>query len=90
MEDPKPRLTRTELGAHLRGHGYPISNSVLNKLCMQSVNQGPPVSCWWGRRPLYDPAEGIAWAEARTRPVRPGSSNASAGRHGAYEADTQV
>ena len=70
MEKLKSRMTRKALGAHLREHGYPITDSVLNKLCMPSVNEGPPVECWWGRRPLYDSDKGLAWALARTRPAR--------------------
>jgi hypothetical protein len=63
-------MTRKELGAHLRACGFPISDSVLNKLCMPTVGQGPPILCWFGKRALYDPDEAIAWAEARTRPAR--------------------
>jgi hypothetical protein len=65
---PKKRLTRKQLGAFLREeHGYPIGDSTLDKLCMPTINQGPPVAGWWGRRPLYDPDEGLAWAEARIK-----------------------
>jgi hypothetical protein len=51
----------------LRANGYPIGDGTLDKLCAPSVNQGPAVDCWLGRRPLYDPAAGLAWAEARLR-----------------------
>jgi len=64
---PRKRMTRKQLASHLREHGFPIGNSTLDKLCMPTVNEGPPVAGWWGRRPLYDPDEAIAWAEARTR-----------------------
>jgi hypothetical protein len=68
---PKKRLTRKELGALLRDEcGYPVSDSTLNKLCMATVNEGPPVAGWWGSRPLYDPDEGVAWAEARLKAPR--------------------
>jgi hypothetical protein len=63
----KPRLTRKKLGAFLREHGYPISDSVLNKLSAPSVGEGPPIDSWWGKRPLYDPDRGLAWAESRLR-----------------------
>jgi hypothetical protein len=69
----KPRLTRKQLGEHLRKLGYPIGNSTLVKLCAPSIGQGPPVAAWWGNRPLYDPDEAAAWAESRLRPVRPTS-----------------
>jgi hypothetical protein len=67
----KKRLTRKQLAAFLRDeHGYPLSDSTLNKLCMPTVGEGPPVAGWWGSRPLYDPGEGVAWAEARLKAAR--------------------
>jgi len=64
------RMTRKEIAAYLRQRGIPIGDSTLDKLCMPRVNEGPPVAAWWGRRPLYDPADALAWAEARIRPAR--------------------
>ncbi len=61
------RYTRAELGAELRARGIPISTSKLNKMCAPAINQGPPIDCWWGRRPLYDLGAAIAWAEALLR-----------------------
>jgi hypothetical protein len=66
----KPRMTRKQLGEFLRASGYPISDSILNKLCAPSVGAGPPVDAWWGARPLYTPDAGITWAERRLRPAR--------------------
>ena len=71
----KPRLTRMQLGEHLRNLGYPIGNSTLVKLCAPSIGQGPPVAAWWGNRPLYDPDEGVAWAEGRLRHVQPANTD---------------
>jgi hypothetical protein len=65
--DRKPRMTRKQLGAHLRKNGYPISDSVLNKICAPAVGDGPPIDSWWGARPLYDPDQGLVWAESRLR-----------------------
>ena len=65
-----PRMTRKQLGAFLRERGYPVSVSVLNKLCAPAVDDGPPVAGWWGDRPLYDPQAAIEWAERRVRPIR--------------------
>jgi hypothetical protein len=71
----KRRLTRKELAAFLRDeHGYPVGDSTINKLCAPTVNEGPPVVGWWGNRPLYDPDEGVAWAEARLKAVRRANS----------------
>jgi hypothetical protein len=61
----KPHLTRKQLGERLRQHGYPIGNSTLAKICAPAIGEGPPVAAWWGKRPLYDEDDGIAWAEAR-------------------------
>lgn len=61
----KPRMTRKQLGAFLRANGYPISDSVLNKISAPSKGEGPPIDSWWGSRPLYDPDEGLTWAESR-------------------------
>jgi hypothetical protein len=69
--NPKPRLTRRQLAEHLRKLGYPIGNSTLVKLCAPSIGQGPPVAAWWGKRPLYNPDEGVEWAETRLRTVQP-------------------
>ena len=66
----KQRYTRKELGAALRKLGLPISDSKLNKVCAPSVNLGPPVDVWFGRRPLYDIYQGIAWAESLLRSER--------------------
>jgi hypothetical protein len=69
--NPKKRLTRRQLAAFLREtHGIPLGDSTLDKLCMPTVNRGPPIVGWWGRRPLYDPDEALAWAEARLLPKR--------------------
>jgi hypothetical protein len=62
-------MTRKETAAYLRQRGFPIGDSTLDKLCMPSSAQGPPIAAWWGRRPLYDPTDALAWAEARMRPA---------------------
>jgi hypothetical protein len=67
-------MTRKQLGAFLRERGYPVSDSVLNKLCAPAVNDGPPVAGWWGHRPLYDPEDASEWAERRVRPSRRNST----------------
>jgi hypothetical protein len=61
------RMTRRQIAKYLREHGVPVGDSTLDKLCMPTVNEGPPVAVWWGRRPLYDPADALAWAEGRMR-----------------------
>jgi hypothetical protein len=65
------RLTRKQLAEFLSNEGYPISVAWLNRLAMPSIGGGPPAVGMWGRRPLYDPAAALAWAEARFRPIEP-------------------
>jgi hypothetical protein len=59
------RGTRRQLLDHQRNNGIPIGKSTLDKLCAPSVDQGPPVAAWWGRRAIYDFVQGLAWAERR-------------------------
>ena len=59
-----PRLTRGQVVAFLNAKGFPIGRSSLDKLCSPAWNKGPPVACQWGKRPLYDPQECLAWAES--------------------------
>lgn len=61
----KHRLTLRQLAAELRDHGIPIGDSTLAKLCSPAINEGPPVACYWGKRPLYDFDQALLWAEAR-------------------------
>lgn len=69
-EQKKPLLTREQLRYELNMRGFPMSSSYFNKICLPSVNAGPPVCKQWGKRPLYSLEEGIAWAEARcTKPA---------------------
>ena len=58
-------LTREQLRLQLNERGYPLSQSYLNKISLPSVNAGPPVAKWWGKRPLYRLDDGLAWAESR-------------------------
>jgi hypothetical protein len=60
-----PLLTREQLRQRLNASGYPITASYFNKICLPSVNAGPPVAKQWGKRPLYDLESGLAWAEAK-------------------------
>jgi hypothetical protein len=64
-EVKKPLLTREQLRHELNARGYVISASYFNKICLPSVNKGPPPVKQWGRRPLYDLETGLAWAENR-------------------------
>jgi hypothetical protein len=68
---PRTRGTRQQLLDFLRDeHDFPIGKSTLDKECAPAVGKGPPVAAWWGRRPIYDFDEALAWAQARLRSTR--------------------
>jgi hypothetical protein len=68
---PPPLLTREQLRLRLNERGYVISASYFNKICLPSVNGGPPVVKQWGKRPLYDLEAALAWAESRcSQPIQ--------------------
>jgi hypothetical protein len=66
MDQPE-FMTRSQLGDFLRGRGFPIGESTLDKLCAPGRGEGPPIAKYWGKRPLYTADGGLAWARARTR-----------------------
>jgi len=67
---PSPLLTRESLRQELANRGYKISLSYWNKINLPSVNAGPPVAKWWGKRPLHDLNAALAWAESRCSSTR--------------------
>jgi hypothetical protein len=71
---PKPLLRRIAASAFLRERGYPITSATLSKLA--SVGGGPKFRSF-GRIPLYSEDELLAWAEARTSPLRRSTSDAA-------------
>lgn len=58
-------LTREQLRLQLNARGFPITASYWSKLNLPSVNAGPPVAKWFGRRPLYKLKDALDWAESR-------------------------
>jgi hypothetical protein len=65
---PKPAalLTRHEAAEYVRRElGRPLSFSTMTKLC--ALGEGPPVTEYWGRRPLYSPDGLRQWVESRGR-----------------------
>jgi hypothetical protein len=60
-----PLFTREQLRLKFNELGYPLTASYFQKICLPSVNAGPPVAKWWGRRPLYHLEGALAWAESR-------------------------
>jgi hypothetical protein len=48
--------------------GFELGKSTLAKLFSPAVGQGCAPACYWNKRPLYRPADVLAWAKARLRP----------------------
>ena len=68
------RLTRTEAAAFLTERGFRVAYATLNKYA--TVGGGPLFESF-GRRPLYKPADLLAWVASKTtRPRRHTSEQA--------------
>jgi hypothetical protein len=67
QNDAKEFLTRPEAAEFLSAIGFKISLQTLH--CYASRRSGPNIATYWGRRPLYRPADLRAWAESRLRPA---------------------
>lgn len=61
------RLTRTEAAAFLTERGYRVAYATLNKYATVG---GGPVFESFGRRPLYRPADLLAWVASKTTAPR--------------------
>jgi hypothetical protein len=70
MTTTEKYLTRRELAEFLTEHGFPITKSTLDKLCMPTCGEGPPHVGVWGHRTLYEPDKALAWARKRFRANR--------------------
>ncbi|WP_368507888.1 hypothetical protein [Bradyrhizobium lupini] len=67
---PSSLFTREQLRLRLNERGFPLTRSYWSKLNLPSVNAGPPVAKWFGRRPLYKLEDALAWAESRCGSTR--------------------
>lgn len=62
-----PLLNREQLARKIEEKlGLKLSPRTLANLCSQ--DKGPPVSCRWGSRPMYDELKGLQWALDRCTP----------------------
>ena len=68
LPTPEQLLTREQLRLKLSELGYPLTESYFQKICLPSVNAGPPVAKWWGRRPLYRLDEALAESRCGSSP----------------------
>jgi hypothetical protein len=71
---PTHLITRDQLYELLQQNGIPFGRSTLDKRCMPSRGEGPPVAAFWpgrGRndRPLYEPSSALAWAKSLLKPA---------------------
>jgi hypothetical protein len=69
VSEDDPLLTSKDVIADLRSVGLPISASWFEKL--READKGPPVECYWGRRPMWKRSRVRAWAEVRMRATMP-------------------
>jgi hypothetical protein len=66
--DPRTRLDRKGLALALTAAGFPITETTL---ATKAVRGGGPPYALWGRKPLYQWRDALAWAESRlSTPVR--------------------
>ena len=79
LDDVDPLLTRKAVVADLCSVDIPLSFSRFEKLCM--LGEGPPVDCYWGKRPLTRRSNVRKWAEERMASAPP--NRPSAGTTGA-------
>ena len=63
-------LDRKQLLACLNENGFPIKRTYLNRICLPSVNLGPPVALHLGHRVYYEQTAALKWAEARSKVTR--------------------
>jgi hypothetical protein len=68
LSEDDPLLTSKSAVAYLRSLGLPISPSWFEKLCQ--ADNGPPIECYWGRRPMRKRSRVRAWAEQRMQAAR--------------------
>lgn len=66
-------LDRNEASEFLRSHGFKVAAKTLAQLAYKG---GGPRFVSFGRRPLYDPAELLAWAQGRCSGPRRSTSDA--------------
>ncbi len=65
LNEDDPLLTPDASIDDLRSVGLPISPSWFEKLCQ--AGKGPPVDCYWGRRPMRKRSNLRKWAEDRMK-----------------------
>ena len=65
LDADDPLLTPKDSVADLNSFGLKISTSWFEKLC--AANEGPPIDCYWGRRPMRKRSTLRKWAEERMR-----------------------
>jgi hypothetical protein len=60
-----------DVHAFLREHvGVTLAQSTIEKMFSPSRGEGPAPAAFWGRRPVFLPADVLAWAKARLTPTR--------------------
>jgi hypothetical protein len=66
-EPDEPFLTKEQARQYVNEIGCPVSKSTWDKWTMPSNYKGPPITAWWGPRPLYHKSSVRPWTFARLR-----------------------
>jgi hypothetical protein len=72
MPQTPPRVTRRQAVEVLNEHGFPTSYSTLAKITSPSQLEeglGPPPVAYFGKHPLFDVQQLLAWAEQKLTPT---------------------
>jgi len=62
----EPLLTLGEIAPFIKQTtGIPFGQSTVEKLCSPAISDGPKPAFYVGKRPLFRPADVVAWARTR-------------------------
>jgi hypothetical protein len=65
----EPLIYRNGISPLLKENlGIELGKSTIAKLFSPAVGQGCEPACYWNKRPLYRPADVLAWAKSKLRP----------------------
>ena len=66
IDPSEPLLTLGEIAPFIKHTmGIPFGLSTIEKLCSPAISDGPKPAFYVGKRPLFRPADVVAWAKAR-------------------------
>jgi hypothetical protein len=69
-----PLVGNPAIAAFVRGEGYPMSTSSMQKHTSPAINTGPELTNYYGKLPVTTKGLVREWIKSRMRPVRACSS----------------